>query len=52
MDVSIPNPAKCEVRSIIRFVNVKGEAPAEIDRQTVSVYGDVMNRQNVAKVVS
>jgi transposase len=28
---------------------VKGEAPAEIHRQIVSVYGDVMNRQNVAK---
>jgi hypothetical protein len=27
---------------------VKGEAPAEIHRQIVSVYGDVMNRQNVA----
>jgi transposase len=27
----------------------KGEAPAEIHRQIVSVYGDVMNRQNVAK---
>jgi histone-lysine N-methyltransferase SETMAR len=49
MDVSIPNPAKCEVRSVIRFLNAKGEAPAEIHRQIISVYGDVMNRQNVAK---
>jgi hypothetical protein len=28
---------------------VKGEAPAEIHHQIVSVYGDVMNRQNVVK---
>jgi transposase len=47
--VSIPNLAKCEVHSVIRFLNAKGEAPAEIHRQIVSVYGDVMNRQNVAK---
>jgi hypothetical protein len=47
MNVSIPNPAKCEVRSVIQFLNAKGEAPAEI-RQIVSVY-DVMNKQNVAK---
>jgi transposase len=49
MDLSIPNPTKCEVRSVIRFLNMKGEAPATIHRQIVSVYGDVMNRQNVAK---
>jgi hypothetical protein len=49
MDVSIPNHAKCEVCSVIRFLNAKGEAPAEIHRQIVSVYGDVMNGQNVAK---
>jgi hypothetical protein len=49
MDMSIPNPAKCEVCSVIRFLNVKGETPAEIHSQIVCVYGDVMNRQNVAK---
>jgi predicted aldo/keto reductase-like oxidoreductase len=49
MDVSIPNPAKCEVRSVIRFLNEKGDALAEIHQQIVSVYGDLMNRQNVAK---
>jgi hypothetical protein len=48
MDVSIPNPTKCEVHSVIRFLNTKGEAPAEGNHQIVSVYGDVMNRQNVA----
>jgi iron-sulfur cluster repair protein YtfE (RIC family) len=49
MDVSIPNPTKCEVHSLIRFLNAKGEAPAEIHRQIVSVYGDVMNKQQMAK---
>jgi len=37
------------VRSVIRFLNAKGERPAEIHKQIVSVYGNVMNRQNVTK---
>jgi hypothetical protein len=45
----IQNPAKCEVRSVIRFLNTKGERPAEIHKQTVAVYGNVMKRQNVTK---
>jgi hypothetical protein len=49
MDMSIPNPAKCEVCSVIRFLNAKGEATAEIHRQIVNVDGDATNRQNVAK---
>jgi hypothetical protein len=48
MDVSLSNPAKYEVRSVIRLPNAK-EARAEIHRQIVSAYGDVINRQNVAK---
>ena len=48
MAAPIQSPAKCEVRSIIRFLNAKGEHPAEIHKQIV-VYGDVMNRQNVTK---
>ncbi|KMQ86065.1 hypothetical protein RF55_15067 [Lasius niger] len=48
MAVSIPNPAKCEIRSAIRFFCAKEENAAEIHCQLV--YGeDVMNRQNVAK---
>jgi hypothetical protein len=43
----IQSPAKCEVRSIIRFLNAKGEHPAEIHKQIVAVYGNVMNRQNL-----
>jgi hypothetical protein len=45
----IQSPAKCEVRSVIRFLNAKGERPAEIHKQIVAVYGKVMNRQNVTK---
>jgi len=37
------------VRSVIRFLYAKGERPAEIHKQIVDVYGNVMNRQNVTK---
>jgi hypothetical protein len=46
---TIQSPAKCEVRSVIRFIKAKGERPAEIHKQIVAVYGNVMNRQNVTK---
>jgi hypothetical protein len=49
MTKPIQNPTKCEVRSVIRFLNGKGERPAEIHKQIVLVYGKVMNRQNVTK---
>jgi hypothetical protein len=49
MAAPIPSPAKCEVRSVIRFLNAKGERPADIHKQTVAVCGNVMNRQNVTK---
>ena len=42
----IQSPAKCEVRFVIRFLNAKGEHPAEIHKQIVAVYGNVMNLQN------
>jgi hypothetical protein len=49
MAMSIQNPAKSEVHTVIRFLCAKGETAAEI-RQLVSVYGeDVMNRQNMTK---
>jgi hypothetical protein len=47
MAALIQSPAKCEVRSIIRFLNAKRERPAEIHKQIVALYGNVMNRQNV-----
>jgi hypothetical protein len=33
MAVSIQNPAKCEVRAVIRFLHPKRETAAEIHRQ-------------------
>jgi hypothetical protein len=37
-----------EVRSVIRFVRLKGTSPAEIHRQLVEVYGaNVMSRKHV-----
>jgi hypothetical protein len=42
MATLIQSPTKCEVRSVIRFLNAKGERPAEIQQQIVAVYGRVM----------
>ena len=36
----IQSPANCEVRSVIGFLNAKGECPAEIHKQIVAVYGN------------
>jgi hypothetical protein len=47
MAAPIQSPAKCEVRSFIRFLNAKCELPADILEQIVAVYGNVMNRKNV-----
>jgi len=49
MAAPIQSPAKCEVRSVIRFLNAKGERPGEIHKQIVTVCGNVMNRLNVTK---
>ena len=49
MAAPIQSPAKCEVRSVIQFLNVKGERLAEIHKQIAAVYGKVVNRQNVTK---
>jgi len=43
MAAPIQSPAKCEVRSVIRFPNAKCERPAEIHKQVVAVYGNAMN---------
>jgi len=43
MATLIQSPTKCEVRSVIRFLNAKGEHPAKIHEQIVVVYGKVMN---------
>jgi transposase len=49
MAAPIQSPAKCEVHSIVRLLNAKGERPVEIHKQIVAVYGDIMNQQNVMK---
>jgi len=45
----IQSPAKRKERSVIRFLNAKCERLAEIHKQIVAVYGNIMNRQNVTK---
>jgi len=47
MEAPIQSSAKCEVRYVILFPNAKGVRPAEIHKQIVFIYGNVMNRQNV-----
>jgi hypothetical protein len=47
MAAPIQSPARCEVHSIILFLNAKGKRPVEIHKQIVAVYGDIMNQQNV-----
>ncbi|GBM22178.1 Histone-lysine N-methyltransferase SETMAR [Araneus ventricosus] len=37
---TIADPADCEVRFVIRFLNVKNVKPAEIHRQLVEIYGE------------
>jgi glutamate racemase len=49
MATPIQSPAKCEVQSVVQFLNAKGEHPAETHKQIVAVYNDIMNRQNVMK---
>ncbi|GFT05483.1 uncharacterized protein TNCV_124601 [Trichonephila clavipes] len=46
MAAQIQNPAKCEMRSDIRFLHGKGQQPADIHKEIVSVYGNIINRQN------
>jgi len=36
----IENPADCEVRAVIRFLNIKGFKTAGIHREISDVYGE------------
>jgi hypothetical protein len=45
MAAPIQSSAKCEVPSVIRFLNAKGEHPVEI-QQIVALCGNIMKRQN------
>lgn len=48
--MSIQNPAKFEVRAVIRFLVAEGKTPLEIFSRIRNVYGEgVMNRTNVYK---
>ena len=49
MAAQIQSPAKCDVSSVIRFINAKCERPGEIHKQIFAVYENVTNRQNVSK---
>jgi hypothetical protein len=40
INVKIENPASCEIRSVIIFLNAKNVCPAEIYRQVCEVYGE------------
>jgi len=39
MASKISDPASCEVRSVIRFINAKGVNAAQIHRELIEVYG-------------
>jgi hypothetical protein len=50
MSKKIENPAECEVRALIRFLNAKNVRPIDIYRQLIVVYGKgVMNESNMRK---
>jgi hypothetical protein len=50
MSKKIENPAECEVRAVIRFLNTQNVRPIEIYRQLIAVYGEgVMNGSDVRK---
>ncbi|GFU69756.1 uncharacterized protein TNCV_1221441 [Trichonephila clavipes] len=46
----IPSPATCEVRLVIKFLNVQSIAPIEIHRQLCQAYGpNIMSKQMVSR---
>jgi hypothetical protein len=50
MNANIENPATCEVRLVIRFLNAKNVCLTEIHRQIVEVYGEgTMNEGSMRK---
>ncbi|GBM61292.1 hypothetical protein AVEN_253040-1 [Araneus ventricosus] len=46
---TIVDPADCEVRSVIRFLNAKKVKPAEIHRQLVEIYGENVMTDGMVK---
>ena len=50
MNALISNPADCEVRGVIRFLQTENVRPCEIHQRLVAVYGEhVMNAASVRK---
>jgi len=50
MNAPISNPADCEVRGVIRFLQAENVRPSEINRRFVAVYGEhVMNAASARK---
>ena len=50
MNAPITNPADCEVRGVIWFLQAENVRPSEIHRRLVAVYGEhVMNVASVRK---
>ena len=50
MNAPISNPADCEVRGVIRFLQAENVRPSETYRRLVAVYGEhVMNAASVQK---
>jgi histone-lysine N-methyltransferase SETMAR len=50
MNKKIDNPADCEVRSVIRFLNAQNVRAIDIHRQLTAVYGEgIMNESSVRK---
>ncbi len=52
MSALITSPADCKVRSVIKFLNAKGETPPAIHRELIAVYGpNVMSIEMVRRWV-
>jgi len=49
MAAPIQSPAKSEVRSVIRFLKAKCEHPAEIHKQIVAVYVNVIISKEISR---
>ena len=50
MNALISNPADCEVRGLVRFLQAENVRPCEIHQRLVAVYGEhVMNAASVRK---
>ncbi|KAJ8953308.1 hypothetical protein NQ318_012102 [Aromia moschata] len=50
MELPLRSPARCELRSVIRFLNAKKVSPIDTHHQLVEVYGEkCMDVKNVRK---